>query len=166
MPVWFEIVIAVIGSAGTVFGVLGFTGYMAEIAKHRAKKKNKKDDEREAIIIKAQEDKLTNLISEVVNKELTPVKEQINVLDKKATSSLESDVLTLRCQMKTIRDRCHAQKFSDIGDKATMNELYNKYNNLGGNHFVEYVDAWLKEVEKLPDEKVVKTNKKIKNRRG
>ena len=65
--------------------------------------------------------------------------------------------------MKSSRDKYKAQGYADAGDKATWAELYNKYRDMGGNHFREYVNAWKEEVEHLPlEKKQVKTVKRTR----
>ena len=48
MPVWLQIVIAVAGLIGTLFGVFGITVYIQERLRHKAQKKNQSEDDEEA----------------------------------------------------------------------------------------------------------------------
>ena len=48
MPVWLQIVVAIVGAVGTICGILGITAYIQERSKHKAQRKNKEEDDEEA----------------------------------------------------------------------------------------------------------------------
>lgn len=94
------------------------------------------------------------LLKEEKQKEMAEVLDaKLKPLEDKIDNSLKAHVLTLRCAMKNIRERCVAQGFADIGDRATMKQLYSQYKDLGGNSFKEFVDVWVADVCKLPEKK-------------
>ena len=81
---------------------------------------------------------------------IAPVAVEVTEIKRDLDEDKEATILNLRCQMKSILDKCRKEGFIDHGDKATFNELYNKYTKMGGNHFIEFVDEWKDEIEELP----------------
>ena len=74
---------------------------------------------------------------------MSEVKKQLT-LDKEAT------VVQLRTTMKSKRDEFCSQGYVESSDKSNWIELYNRYRDMGGNHFAEYVDGWKQDIENLP----------------
>lgn len=113
------------------------------------KQREKKEDMKQAKIL-AQRD-------ESMQKALKPVEEKIDHRFDKIENSLELDkratIVSLRANMKRLRDVYKKQGYADAGDKGIWNELYARYKDMGGNHFKEYVDQWKNEVNDLPDSK-------------
>lgn len=168
MPTWLSVLLGVISGIGTLGGILGFSAYLSERAKHKAQKRNEEEDKRMEELAELERQKRINAFRLIVQEEMTPIRKDMTSINKRVKkiednikSSLEADVLTLRCQMKNIRDRVKRQGYADIGDKATINELYEQYKSLGGNNFKEYVNQWLEEVNSLPDEKPENSSKTI-----
>ena len=98
-------------------------------------------------------------IKDTVDTALTPIKNKIDEIDSKidtVTDDLNKDreatVVQMRVNMMNLHSLYKKQGFADSHQKATWNELYNKYRDLGGNHFAEYVDAYKDDIEALPTE--------------
>ena len=69
-----------------------------------------------------------------IRSNIAEVKEQL-ALDKEAT------IVQLRTTMKSKRDEFCFQGYVESSDKSNWIELYNRYRDMGGNHFAEYVDG-------------------------
>lgn len=83
---------------------------------------------------------------------LQPLVKKIDDIDTKLGLDKRATVTLLRSKMKTLRDQYKKQHYADTGDKATWEELYVDYADMGGNHFKEWVDRWKVEIENLPEE--------------
>lgn len=157
MPDWLTIVIAVTGLVGTVLGVLGISGYLGERAKHKAERRNRQEDQTEAELQAAADQRLKDNIRGVFQEEVVPITVKLDNI----TSEIEEikidlaantvgTVTMLRDRMKAILDECREAGYATASTIANWHELYNTYKSLGGNHFREYVDAWKQELEDLP----------------
>lgn len=91
-------------------------------------------------------------VMQPVADKVNTIAEKVNKLEDQMADVSDATILSLRVDMKTLKDRFKKQGFADTGDKAMWNELYDKYKHMGGNHFKEYVNKWKEEVEKLPEE--------------
>lgn len=85
-----------------------------------------------------------------IRKEMTPVSEGISSIKQDLEADRAATIISIRSNMKQLRDKYLTQGFADTGDNATWNELYNNYSALGGNHFKEYVNQWKTEINSLP----------------
>lgn len=159
MPNWLNIVTTILGAVGTIFGIFGMSAYFSERFKHKAQAKNKQEQEEREAYEKFKAQQQVDAIRDVIKQELNPIVARIDKIENNTNSLLEADILTLRCQMKDIEERCVRKGYADIGDKTTAKELYVKYKSLGGNNFKEYVDQWLEKVNDLPEKKEIKTKK-------
>ncbi len=88
-----------------------------------------------------------------IRKEMAPVSEGISAIKQDLEADRAATIISIRSNMKQLRDKYLKQGFADVGDVATWNELYNNYSALGGNHFKEYVDQWKEEINSLPHNK-------------
>ena len=165
MPTWLTITLAIIGALGTIFGAVGLTAYFTERAKHKAQKKNQREDEEEARALKAEREHFKNDVREVLREENKPLEDKIDQLTT-VTNEMKGDladntvgtVTILRDRMKAILDDCRDKGYASPGTKANWHELYTTYGNLGGNHFREYVDQWKTTLDNLPDNPPVDHN--------
>ena len=97
--------------------------------------------------------KLNEEVLAAIRKEMVPVSEGISAIKQDLDADRAATIISIRSNMKQLRDKYLKQGFADVGDVATWNELYNNYSALGGNHFKEYVDQWKEEVNSLPHTK-------------
>lgn len=97
------------------------------------------------------------------NSVITPLAMQLNSridnIENKIDTNTSGTVTLLRDQMKQHKDLFVERGWASASDKANWHELYRNYGNLGGNHFKEYVDQWLEEVDSLPIEKPTRRSK-------
>ena len=84
----------------------------------------------------------------IIKDELQPLREDVSdirsdVLEVKKQLELdkEATVVQLRTTMKSKRDEFCSQGYVESTDKSNWIELYNRYRDMGGNHFAEYVDG-------------------------
>ena len=147
MPEWLSILLGILGS----LGILSATGkFIFDAAVKRTKTQIEKIhayDEQEQtkhlrIIIKDELQPVREDVSDI-RSDIAEVKEQL-ALDK------ESTIVQLRTTMKSKRDEFCSQGYVESSDKSNWIELYNRYRDMGGNHFAEYVNGWKQDVENLP----------------
>ena len=144
---WLSILLGILGSLGILSAIGKFIvdavvrGTQTQVEKIQAY------DEQEQIkylrtIIKDELQPLREDVSDI-RSDISEVKKQLT-LDKEAT------VVQLRTTMKSKRDEFCSQGYVESSDKSNWIELYNRYRDMGGNHFAEYVDGWKQDIENLP----------------
>ena len=168
MPDWLTIVIAVVGLLGTILGVLGVSGYLGERARHKAERRNRREDQTEEQIRAAEEARLHDTIRNALKEETKPIAAKLDNITAEIADIKEDlanntigTVTILRDRMKAILDDCREAGYATTSTKANWRELYHTYSQLGGNHFREYVDAWKEEIEDLPGTAPVGKGRKV-----
>lgn len=153
-----SLIVSGIVSLAVLFGV---GVYFTERARHKAGKKNQKEDDEEARIKASYKEELRAVIRE----ENKPLEDKIEKLDKNVVEmkgdladNTVGTVTILRDRMKAILDDCRDKGYASPSTKANWHELYTTYGNLGGNHFKEYVDQWRKTLDDLPDNPPIGTD--------
>lgn len=147
MPEWLSILLGILGSLGILSAVGKFI-FDAAVKRTKAQiEKIQAYDEQEQTkhlrtIIKDELQPVRENISDI-RSDMAEVKEQL-ALDKEAT------IVQLRTTMKSKRDEFCSQSYVESSDKSNWVELYNRYRDMGGNHFAEYVNGWKQDVEDLP----------------
>lgn len=147
MTEWLSILLGILGSLGILSAVGKFI-FDAVVRRTQTQvEKIQAYDEQEQIkylrtIIKDELQPLREDVSDI-RLDMSEVKKQLT-LDKEAT------VVQLRTTMKSKRDEFCSQGYVESSDKSNWIELYNRYRDMGGNHFAEYVDGWKQDIENLP----------------
>ena len=160
---WYEILVLVLGIIGSIFGIFGVSAYINERAKHRASKKNKKEDDAEAKKLEEQK-KLEQMKHEEYKAELTAI---INTAIAPALSDLESikkDLITLKtgvqvsCRMglEDLADKAERQQYLSAYDKQRFESAYQSYHSLGENGVM---DAKRERLLSMPEMKPVTKRK-------
>ena len=147
MPEWLSILLGILGS----LGILSATGkFIFDAAVKRTKMQIEK-------IHAYDEQEQTEHLRTIIKDELRPVREDvsdirldISEVKKQLTLDKEATVVQLRTTMKSKRDEFCSQGYVESSDKSNWIELYNRYRDMGGNHFAEYVNGWKQDVENLP----------------
>lgn len=147
MPEWLSILLGILGSLGILSAAGKFIFDAAvkhtktQIEKIQAYDEQEQTQHLRTII----KDELRPVCENVsdIRSDIAEVKEQL-ALDKEAT------IVQLRTTMKSKRDEFCSQGYVESSDKSNWIELYNRYRDMGGNHFAEYVNGWKQDVEKLP----------------
>lgn len=144
---WLSILLGILGSLG-ILSAIGKFIFDAVVRRTQTQvEKIQAYDEQEQIkylrtIIKDELQPLREDVSDI-RLDISEVKKQLT-LDKEAT------VVQLRTTMKSKRDEFCSQCYVESSDKSNWIELYNRYRDMGGNHFAEYVDGWKQDIENLP----------------
>ena len=144
---WLSILLGILGSLG-ILSAIGKFIFDAIVRRTQTQvEKIQAYDEQEQIkylrtIIKDELQPLREDVSDI-RLDMSEVKKQLT-LDKEAT------VVQLRTTMKSKRDEFCSQGYVESSDKSNWIELYNRYRDMGGNHFAEYVDGWKQDIENLP----------------
>ena len=170
---WYDVLVLVLGIVGSFFGIFGISAYINERMKHKADKKNKKEDDdeqkakEEAQRIKDMEEKqLLEKFRAIVREENAPlsaklesVEGKIETLENSLKLNTEGTVTILRSDMNRIKTELEERGYATDSEKGNWKQLYTTYGDLGGNHFKEYVDEWKTSIEKLPPAKKIRKNK-------
>ena len=147
MPEWLSILLGILGS----LGILSAAGkFIFDAAVKRTKTQIEK-------IQAYDEQEQTEYLRTIIKDELRPMCENVsdirsNIAEVKEQLALdkEATIVQLRTTMKSKRDEFCFQGYVESSDKSNWIELYNRYRDMGGNHFAEYVDGWKRDVETLP----------------
>ena len=147
MTEWLSILLGILGSLGILSAIGKFIFDTVVRRTETQVEKIQAYDEQEQIkylrtIIKDELQPLREDVSDI-RSDMSEVKKQLK-LDKEAT------VVQLRTTMKSKRDEFCSQGYVESSDKSNWIELYNRYRDMGGNHFAEYVDGWKQDIENLP----------------
>ena len=161
MPIWLQIIIAIFGLIGTIFGIFGFSAYISERMKHKATRRNMMEDAQEEELEQMRQEQYLKSLRMVIQEEIAPLKADMEDIKTNLALNTKGTVTILRNDMKKSLDYCKNKGSVSASDIANWNELYNTYGELGGNHFKEYVDAWKKELNALPPEIEKKKGKKV-----
>lgn len=156
LPLWLEIVIAIVGVFGTIFGILGVTSYISKRMEHKAEQKNKKDDEIYLLKYNGYKDELKTIIDDAlipIKKNLSEVKEDL-ILVKKGTQA------TCRNDLEEMFAIAEKQGYCSNEDKQKFEAAYQAYHMLGKNGVM---DAKREKLLAMPEHKIKKQNsRKVK----
>ena len=160
MPVWLQILIAIVGALGTICGILGITAYISERQKHKAHKKNEAEDRQQAELEELKHQKYMNELRAIVKdeneKSVAPIQSKIDELDVKVTkidnrlAKVEDGTLdTLRDRILSAYYKCKEKGYRTQYDFENVHHMYKDYLALDGNSFVE---DCMKKFDALPGE--------------
>lgn len=139
---WYQIVSLIV----SILSLLGFGTVMKTLITERHERKKQETEEARALAKQEKQDE----IREVIKEELKPVVKRLDILSEDLEKNTKGGVTLLRDAMKNSLDTCRHQHYTRASDRANFNELYKAYEELGGNHFKEYVDQWKIEMESFP----------------
>ena len=153
MPVWLQILIAVLGALGTIFGAIGVTAYFAERARHKAQKKNDAEDRKEAEEAEKQQkldeleqQEVMNNVAEALADILLPKFKQIMIEE---LAPIKAGVqVTCRYDLDELTSKADAQGWLSQYDKDRYKQMYESYHNLGENGVM---DAAYNRIINLPN---------------
>lgn len=154
-----KLILSICALVVSVLTLCGFGVYMSLHTKKRFEKKQKEEEEAEALKEQARTMALMQLINDSLDSKLTPIQKDLESIRDNLALNTEGTVTILRNDMKKSLEVSKEKGFATATDKANWTELYNTYTKLGGNHFKEYVDAWRDEMKDLPPKK--KTRQKL-----
>lgn len=151
MPDWVANVSLILSIVVSIFGLCGFSVYINERVKHRANKKNIKEDEKEAEFKKIEEMEYRKILKEVVVEEVSPL---INSVDdiKKDIEKLKHGVqASNRADLEVLVEKADTQGYLSKYEKDRFEQLYMAYHTLGKNGVM---DASRKRILNLPEHPV------------
>ena len=137
---WYEVLVLVLGIVGSLFGIFGISAYINERMKHKASKRNQKEDDAEAKKLEDQKkleemrhkeykDELTLIISEAVApivKDLESIKNDLGLVKTGVQ-------VTCRIGLEDIADKAEKQKYLSAYDKQRFESAYQSYHALAEN---------------------------------
>ena len=144
MPEWLSILLGILGSLG-ILSAAGKFIFFSSVKRTKTQiEKIQAYDEQEQ----------TKHLRTIIKDELRPVRENVSDIrsdiaevKKQLALDKEATIVQLRTTMKSKRDEFCFQGYVESSDKSNWIELYNRYRDMGGNHFAEYVDGWKRDVE-------------------
>lgn len=135
MPTWLTIVLSLGGS--TLCGLVVTAMWKYLESRHSRIKHDEKEENLQEI-------------TTAINNSIAPLKIDIKQVQKSLNEQKETEVLNLRCEMLDIYHRCKQQGYAEEADYITFDELHDRYRDLGGNHYSDFLNNIRKEIAKLP----------------
>lgn len=146
MPIWLDIVIAVVGLIGTIFGIFGITTYIGARMRHKAEKKNAEEDKLELLKYNGYMNDLRNIINDAVE----PIKDDLSII-KLGTQA------TCRNDLEEMFKVAEKEGYCSNEDKQKFEATYQAYHLLGKNGVM---DAKREKLLAMPETKPVKRIRK------
>ncbi len=161
MPLWLQIVIAVVGLLGTILGIVGFTAFINERMKHKAQRLNAKEDKEMEEIEQLKHQKYMSDLRAIIREEneasVAPLRDKLAQVDDKLELVADGTLDTLRDRVLSIYYKCMEKGYHTQYDYENIEHMHKDYLNLGGNSFV--ADC-VKKIKALPSEEEFKLKKK------
>lgn len=169
MPVWLQIIIAIVGALGTICGILGISSYVSERQKHKAQKKNEDEDRAEQQRIQDEEklekmrhDEYINELREIIRSEISPIAEDLDKIQEDLQLVKRGVQVTCRNDLEDIADKAQKQKFLSAYDKQRFESAYQSYHSLGKNGVM---DAKRDAILNYPETKPSTSTRKKSNKK-
>ena len=151
LPTWAYALITTIMSCA-------LTTVIAFIVNRMLKKRVNKQDHTAELARKQEEYEKTKEIKDIITTSIQPVISHVEKIDSKIDNlqkenQLENKatIVMIRVNLMELHDLYTSRGYCDNREKSTWEELYNRYKELGGNHFKEYVDHLKTDVLELPN---------------
>lgn len=168
MPLWLQIVIAIFGLIGTILGILGITAYINERMKHRAQRKNKREDDEEARIAEEERrleemkhqaylNELRAIIREENETSVAPIRGRLEKLENQIDIVAAGTTDILRERLLSTYYKCVEKGYRTQYDYENVEHMHKEYVGLGGNSFVQ---SCVDTIKALPSEAEYKAKKK------
>lgn len=154
LPIWLEIVIAVIGLLGSIMGILGITTYVSKRMERKAEKKNEEEDKIELLKYNGYKEELKTVISEA----LVPVKEDLAEVKADLMLVKKGTQATCRNDLEEMFAIAEKQGYCSNEDKQKFEATYQAYHTLGKNGVM---DAKREKLLEMPEIKI-KNSQKVK----
>lgn len=145
------------GLLSILLGILGSLGILSAVGKFIFDAVVRRTQTQVEKIQAYDEEEQTKYLRTIIKDELQPLREDVSDIrsdmsevKKQLELDKEATVVQLRTTMKSKRDEFCSQGYVESTDKSNWIELYNRYRDMGGNHFAEYVDGWKQDIENLP----------------
>lgn len=159
LPTWAYALISTIVSCA-------LTTIVAFVIKRIIQKKADKQDHILELAKKQEEYEKKEDIKSIITGSIKPVVQHIEKIDGKLDSlknenDLENKatVIMIRLKLMELHEIYMNRGYCDSKERASWEELFIKYGELGGNHFKEYMDEFRKDIQHLPISKQKKQKK-------
>lgn len=156
---WYEILVLVLGIVGSAFGIFGISAYINERMKHKASKKNKKEDDREAQKLEEQKrlekmrhEEYKAELTQIIGGALQPIVKDLELIKSDIALVKRGVQVTCRNDLEDLADRADKQGYMSSYDKQRFESSYQSYHALGKNGVM---DARRDRVLALPENKSV-----------
>ena len=161
MPLWLQIVIAVFGLVGTILGILGITTYIGERMKHKAQRKNQKEDKEINEIENLRHQHYLNELRTIIKEEnqisVAPIIEDVSRIQSQIKILADGSTDMLRERILSTYYKCMEKGYRTQYDYENVDHMHKDYIGLGGNSFV---DTCVEKIKSLPSEEEYKAKKK------
>lgn len=161
MPVWLQIVIAVFGLIGTILGILGITAYVTERMKHKAQRRNIREDQEQDQIENLKHQHYLNELRSIIKEEnqisVAPIIEDVSKIKAQISILADGSIDMLRERILSTYYKCMEKGYRTQYDYENVDHMHKDYVGLGGNSFV---DTCVKAIKDLPSEEEWKVKRK------
>lgn len=161
MPLWLQIVIAVFGLIGTVLGIFGITAYINERMKHKATRRNRREDQEQAEIEELKHQKYMSDLRAIIKEEnlisITPLESKLTQMESKMNILADGTTDILRERILSTYYKCMEKGFRTQYDYENIEHMHKDYMGLGGNTFVS---DCVSKIKALPSEEEFKAKKR------
>lgn len=152
MPVWVDILIAIVGAIGTILGVFGITTYINKRMEHKAEQKNKEEER----IAELKREGYKAELKEIIDDALLPVKEDLSEVKEDLTLVKKGTQSTCRNDLEEMYAIAEKQGFCSNEDKQKFESTYQAYHSLGQNGVM---DAKREKLLAMPETKCIRSKK-------
>jgi len=163
MPVWLQILVAIFGLVGTIFGIFGVSAYISERAKHRASKKNKAEDDAEAKKLEEQKkleqmkhEEYKSELKSIIGEAVLPIASKLELIEQELIKVKRGVQVSNRTDLEEMAEKADRQKFISAYDKQRFESTYQSYHDLGQNGVM---DATRTRILAMPESKPVTKRK-------
>ena len=165
IPNWLQITIAVFGLIGTILGIFGISAYVGERMKHKATRRNRREDADMQEIEELRHQKYMNDLRTIIKEEneqsTAPLKQELISMNTKLNILADGTTDILRERILSTYYKCLEKGYRTQYDSENLEHMHKDYIGLGGNSFI--ADC-VKEIKALPTEVEYKARKKAMKR--
>lgn len=144
MP-WYQVLSIILGSIGTLLGIFGFSAYWNERMKHKAQKKNEKEDEAEKKKLEDQkrleemrkQEEQEEFIKLLEARLVTPILSRLDVIEDDLGKVKKGVQVTCRNDLEDLYNEAKKEKFCSDDDKQRFEATYQAYHSLGKNGIMD-----------------------------
>lgn len=161
---WYEVLVLVLGIVGSIFGIFGIGAYINERAKHKASRKNKKEDEKEAKKIEEQKrleqmkhEEYKAELTSIIRTEFAPIASKLEFIEQELAKVKRGVQVGNRTDLEEMAEKADKQKFMSAYDKQRFEATYQAYHDLGKNGVM---DATRNRILAMSESKPVSTKRK------
>ena len=156
MPEWLTILLAVIGGIGTILGFLGLTAYLTERGKHKAKRRNEREDREMAESEQTRHQMYLDELRGIIRSEVAPIAQDIATIKHDQELLKRGSQVTCRMILENIYAEAERDGWCPSETKQRFEDTYQIYHSLGRNGVM---DAKRERLLAMPETKPVRQNK-------